>query len=213
MSFLRILLIAAAFIFIGILPVHAKDMIVKEPPKSLSKYYPPESKQPKWIQQMHKMSTHFGGIFVNLKEKDYKNVDNHDAMAFIHMLKTPPKEVKVLPPRDFMTYDRHNCVKPTFGIHFPAHDKATRVKNWIKKHKMKIQTGTNTVAIAGKNIYYQIPFNMPSSKIVIGVLSSKKNKRMAMRKIYKNENIYFKIIISFIQINLLFKIKQYRLYT
>jgi len=125
------------------------------------------------------------------KYKDYKNVDNHDAMAFIHMLKTPPKEVKVLPPRDFMTYDRHNCVKPTFGIHFPAHDKATRVKNWIKKHKMKIQTGTNTVAIAGKNIYYQIPFNMPSSKIVIGVLSSKKNKRMAMRKIYKNENIYF----------------------
>ena len=77
MSFLRILLIAAVFIFIGILPVHAKDMIVKEPPKSLSKYYPPESKQPKWIQQMHKMSTHFGGIFVNLKEKDYKNVDVH----------------------------------------------------------------------------------------------------------------------------------------
>ena len=77
MSFLRILLIAAAFIFIGILPVDAKDMIVKEPPKSLSKYYPPESKQPKWIQQMHKMSTHFGGIFVNLKEKDYENVDVH----------------------------------------------------------------------------------------------------------------------------------------
>ena len=77
MSFLRILLIAAAFIFIGILPVHPKDMIVKEPPKSLSKYYPPESKQPKWIQQMHKMSTHFGGIFVNLKEKDFENVDVH----------------------------------------------------------------------------------------------------------------------------------------
>ena len=77
MSFLRILLIAAVFIFNGILPVHAKDMIVKEPPKSLSKYYPPESKQPKWIQQMHKMSTHFGGIFVNLKEKDYENVDVH----------------------------------------------------------------------------------------------------------------------------------------
>jgi hypothetical protein len=77
MSFLRILLIAAAFIFIGILPVHAKDMIVKEPPKSLSKYYPPESKQPKWIQQMHKMSTHFGGVFVNLKEKDFENVDMH----------------------------------------------------------------------------------------------------------------------------------------
>ena len=77
MSFSRILLIAAAFILIGILPVHAKDMIVKEPPKSLRKYYPPESKQPKWIQQMHKMSTHFGGVFVNLKEKDFENVDIH----------------------------------------------------------------------------------------------------------------------------------------
>ena len=54
MSLFRFLLIAAAFVLIGIHPAHAKDMIVKEPPKSLSKYYPPESKQPKWIQQMQK---------------------------------------------------------------------------------------------------------------------------------------------------------------
>ena len=26
---------------------------------------------------MHKMSTHFGGVFVILKEKDYKKVDMH----------------------------------------------------------------------------------------------------------------------------------------
>jgi len=52
-------------------------MVIKEPPKSLSKYYPPESKQPKWIQQMHKMSSHFGGVFLNLKEKDFENVDKH----------------------------------------------------------------------------------------------------------------------------------------
>jgi S-adenosylmethionine hydrolase len=77
MSFLRILLITAILFFIAILPIHAKDMIVKEPPKSLSKYYPPESKKSQWIQQMHKMSTHFGGVFINLKEKDYKNVDMH----------------------------------------------------------------------------------------------------------------------------------------
>jgi len=70
------------FLFIAITltitsQAQAKDMIVKEPPKSLSKYYPPESKEPKWIQQMHKMSTHFGGVFVNLKEKDFENVDKH----------------------------------------------------------------------------------------------------------------------------------------
>ena len=77
MSFSRILFIAATFIFIGTFPVQAKDMVIKEPPKSLSKYYPPESKQPKWIQQMPKMSTHFGGVFVDLKEKDFANVDMH----------------------------------------------------------------------------------------------------------------------------------------
>ncbi len=77
MSFSRILFIATLFVFIVTLPVQAKDMVIKEPPKSLSKYYPPESKEPKWIQQMHKMSTHFGGVFVNLKEKDFENVDKH----------------------------------------------------------------------------------------------------------------------------------------
>ena len=77
MKIIRNLFIAFAFLIFAVFPVQAKDMIVKEPPKSLSKYYPPESKQPDWIQQMHKLSTHFGGVFVNLKEKDFENVDKH----------------------------------------------------------------------------------------------------------------------------------------
>lgn len=77
MIILRNLFFAAAIIFISILPVRAKDMVVKEPPKSLSKYYPPESRQHEWIQQMHKLSVHFGGVFTNLKEKDFVNVDVH----------------------------------------------------------------------------------------------------------------------------------------
>lgn len=77
MKNIRNLFIAFAFVVFAAFPVQAKDMIVKEPPKSLSKYYPPESKQPEWIQQMHKLSTHFGGVFVNLKEKDFENVDKH----------------------------------------------------------------------------------------------------------------------------------------
>ena len=76
MNLTRILSLLA-ITFILILPAQAKDMVIKEPPKSLSKYYPPESKELKWIQQMHKMSTHFGGVFVNLKEKDFENVDKH----------------------------------------------------------------------------------------------------------------------------------------
>jgi hypothetical protein len=77
MNYARIFSLVFAVTFLAILPAQAKDMIIKEPPKSLSKFYPPESKEPKWIQQMHKMSTHFGGVFVNLKEKDFENVDKH----------------------------------------------------------------------------------------------------------------------------------------
>ena len=77
MKLFRILFIALAIFNLVVISTQAKDMVIKEPPKSLSKYYPPESKQPKWIQQMHKMSSHFGGVFLNLKEKDFENVDKH----------------------------------------------------------------------------------------------------------------------------------------
>jgi len=77
MKLFRILFIALIFFNLAVIPNQAKDMVIKEPPKSLSKYYPPKSKQPKWIQQMHKMSSHFGGVFLNLKEKDFENVDKH----------------------------------------------------------------------------------------------------------------------------------------
>ena len=77
MKLFQIFFIALAIFNLGLIPIQAKDMVIKEPPKSLSKYYPPESKQPKWIQQMHKMSSHFGGVFLNLKEKDFENVDKH----------------------------------------------------------------------------------------------------------------------------------------
>ncbi len=58
-------------------PALAKDVVIKEPPKSLDKFYPPAAKEPKWIQIMHKMSGHYGGIFMNMKVKDWENVDKH----------------------------------------------------------------------------------------------------------------------------------------
>ena len=73
----RILSLFIAITFITILPAQAKDFVIKEPPKSLDQFYPPQSKQPKWTQQMHKLSNHFGGVFINLKEKDFENVDKH----------------------------------------------------------------------------------------------------------------------------------------
>ena len=77
MKFFRNLFVVITFIFCTALPVAAVEMILKEPPKSLSKYYLPESQQSEWIEQMHKMSTHFGGVFINLKENDFENVDQH----------------------------------------------------------------------------------------------------------------------------------------
>jgi len=67
----------AALVFIGFVPglAGAKDLVVKPPPESLNKFYPPESKEPKWIQQMHKMSGSFGGVFVNMKEGDWENAE------------------------------------------------------------------------------------------------------------------------------------------
>jgi len=74
-----IILFISLTLFSGI--ALAKDLIVKQPPASLDKLYPPQSKEPKWIQQMHKMSGSFGGVFVNMKEGDWVNAEKK-AQAF-----------------------------------------------------------------------------------------------------------------------------------
>jgi hypothetical protein len=57
----------ALLLLIGILissASFAEDYIVKEPPKSLDKLYPPISKEPKWVNQMHKVSGTLNSILV-----------------------------------------------------------------------------------------------------------------------------------------------------
>jgi len=73
--FLLVLCLAPSGLF-------AKDLVVKPPPASMDKLYPPVSKEPKWIQQMHKMSGTFGGVFVNMKEGDWENAEKK-AQAFV----------------------------------------------------------------------------------------------------------------------------------
>ena len=96
------------------------------------------------------------------------------------MMKITPKEMKVLPPEEFMTYDTHNCVQPEFGIHFPAGDKYKRIKKYFPLDTKLSVTISNTV------VNYHIPYSMASADIVIGVLSSDKSKRMVMRNKYTN---------------------------
>lgn len=79
----RVSLILVSFIFVvaaatfGFSAEKSKELVVKEPPDSLKKLYPPHSDQPKWIQQMHKMSGAFGGVFVDMGEKDWENAEKN----------------------------------------------------------------------------------------------------------------------------------------
>lgn len=122
----------------------------------------------------------------------YKNVMNHDQIAFEKYFRQTPKEMKVIPPEDFMTYDTHHCVKPKFGIHFPAGNKYKRLINVMNKYNIpKLQY--SSARIAKQWVMYQVPFAMHGLRtdIVVGVLSHSKEKRMAMRQKYPNIKMFF----------------------
>jgi len=114
----------------------------------------------------------------------FKNKANHDQAAFEHMMRATPPQVKVLAPSEFMTYDTHACMPARFGIHFPAGNKPARVK------KFATETGLSAV-ITGTRVFYQTPYAIRSSDIIVGILSSSKERRMKLRETYNNENIYF----------------------
>ena len=114
----------------------------------------------------------------------FKSKMNHDQAAFEHMLRITPPQVKVLPPQQFMTYDTHNCPTPGFGIHFPAGNKNKRVARFAN------DTALNAT-IAGTQVMYQIPYTMRENDIIVGIVSSSREKRMTLRKLYKDEVFYF----------------------
>ncbi len=73
---IRLLLATVALILLVVPKIlFAGDYVISPPPKSLDKFYPPESKTPRWTQQMHKISGAFGGVFVDMKENDWKNAE------------------------------------------------------------------------------------------------------------------------------------------
>ncbi len=53
----------------------AGDVVLKDPPKSLAKYYPPSSNKYEFLNSMYAMSTAFTGIFTNIQENDWKNAE------------------------------------------------------------------------------------------------------------------------------------------
>lgn len=54
---------------------YAGDVTLKEPPKTLSKYYPPNSNKMEFLNSMYAMSTAFTGMFTNIQENDWKNAE------------------------------------------------------------------------------------------------------------------------------------------
>lgn len=101
---LRSQLLALVFLCIPILS-YANDMVIKEPPKSLDKLYPPISKEQKWVHLMHTMSGHFGGVFVDMAEKDWENAEKH-----ANQLVETYKEAADLVP-EWKDYFDHDAVK------------------------------------------------------------------------------------------------------
>ncbi len=74
---IRLILAAIALcLFVAPKLIFAGDYIISPPPKSLDQFYPPESKTPRWTKQMHKISGAFGGVFVDMKENDWKNAED-----------------------------------------------------------------------------------------------------------------------------------------
>lgn len=75
-----------------VLPSRAGDLVVKEPPASMNKLYPPESREMRWVSQMHRISGSFGGVFVNMREQDWENAEKK-AAAFVEAYEEAAKMV------------------------------------------------------------------------------------------------------------------------
>ncbi len=144
----------------------AKDLVVKEPPKSMDKLYPPQSKEPKWIMQMHKLSGTFGGVFVNMKEKDWENADKK-ADAF---LEAYGEAAKMIPEwKDYFDMDAAKAFNEAVKTHDPAkigkasggvgktcgkchHEQTVAV--WTRYHWPKVEHMKITDPVSDKEMEY-----------------------------------------------------------
>jgi hypothetical protein len=70
--FLKVFLVSIVLIFNF---ASAKDVKLKEPPESLSKYYPPNSENYEYLFNMYKASTAFTGLIDNIKNGDWINAN------------------------------------------------------------------------------------------------------------------------------------------
>ncbi len=68
---MRLKHILAGLLFISTV-FSAEKVIIKKPPESLKKYYPPESQKFEFLSNMYKMSTAFTGINLNINEGDWE---------------------------------------------------------------------------------------------------------------------------------------------
>lgn len=82
--------LAVVLLVLIVLPTQtqAKDFVIKKPPASLDQLYPPKSLESKWIQQMHAISGNFGGVFVDMREKDWENAEKQAAQLIESYKKT-----------------------------------------------------------------------------------------------------------------------------
>lgn len=94
----------------------ANDYVVKEPPRSLDRFYPPQSETSEWVRQMHTINGHFGGVLVDVEENDWDNAEAH-ASQFVK------------------TYEKTSGMVPEWESYFD-HEAARRLAAAVKTRDM-----------------------------------------------------------------------------
>lgn len=112
----RVAVAFAAMLCLAAFPAHAKDYIVKQPPKSMDELYPPKSPKAKWVDQMHKISGTFGGVFVDMKENDWENAEKL-AGKFVEAYKEAADMVPEW--KDYFDHDAARAFAETVKTHDP----------------------------------------------------------------------------------------------
>ncbi|RMH81341.1 MAG: hypothetical protein D6674_00595 [Acidobacteria bacterium] len=128
--------------------VFAQQVVMKRPPKSLDKYYPPQSEKMEYISNMHSMSTAFHGINLNINQGNWERASEWARQ----LKKTYEESAKMVPEwRDYY--------KPALADNLV---KAVQGKNTDEVIKASRELGQTCVKCHQENqavvkLYYHFP--------------------------------------------------------
>jgi DNA-directed RNA polymerase subunit M/transcription elongation factor TFIIS len=126
---MRIMRGIAALLLLGGVSLGADKLILKKPPKSLDRYYPPKSEKFEFLNNMYLMSTSFYGINLNINEGNWKG-----ALEWAQRLRDTYKKTSKMVP------EWKNYFKPELADRLVKAVKSKNVDRVIKASKALGQT-------------------------------------------------------------------------